>query len=173
MTFAKLVAATSAAVLLGGTAMADMHGAMPATVVEIVVGSKDHDTLEKAVVAAGLADTLSGAGPFTVFAPTDKAFSALPEGALEDALKPENVETLRKILGCHVVATKAMAADVVALVQQGGGMADVTTIGNCRLRLSVMDGKVKINDVVTVTAADLAAGNGVVHVIDGVLLPAG
>ncbi|WP_170297758.1 fasciclin domain-containing protein [Paracoccus litorisediminis] len=145
---------------------------MPATVVDIVAGSADHETLEKAVIAAGLAETLSGPGPFTVFGPTDKAFAALPAGALDDALKPENVEMLRKILGCHVVSSKAMAADVIALAEKGGGTAEVTTIGNCRLRLSVVDGKVKIDDVVTVTAADLAAGNGVVHVIDGVLMPA-
>ena len=172
MTFVKCAAATTAAILLGGTAMAAMNGSMPATVVEIVVGSKDHDTLEKAVIAAGLADTLSGAGPFTVFAPTDKAFSALPEETLAEVMKPENVDSLRKILSCHVVATKAMAAYVVALVEKGGGTADVTTIGNCRLQLSVKDGKVKIDDAITVTAADLAAGNGVVHVINGVLLPA-
>ncbi|MDS9470152.1 fasciclin domain-containing protein [Paracoccus sp. MBLB3053] len=173
MTFAKFGAAAAVALSLSTVAAtADMHGSMPATVVEIVTGSEDHETLEQAVIAAGLADTLSGAGPFTVFGPTDAAFAALPEGALDDALKPENVETLQKILGCHVVASKAMAADVIGLVEQGGGMAEVTTIGNCRLRLSVMDGKVMINDAVTVTAADLAAGNGVVHVIDGVLLPA-
>lgn len=168
MTFLKTSIA-AAAIAFAGAANADM---MPDTVVDIVVGSDAHETLEAAVIAADLAGTLSGEGPFTVFAPTDKAFGALPEGALEAALQPENKDMLTGILGCHVVAAKAMAADVVAMVEQGGGTAEVTTIGNCRLNLTVVDGMVKINDAVTVTAADLAAGNGVVHVIDGVLMPA-
>ncbi|AUM75373.1 fasciclin domain-containing protein [Paracoccus jeotgali] len=173
MTFLKTTAAAATALALTGFAtMAPAQDAMPATVVDIVVGSDAHTTLEAAVIAAGLAETLSGEGPFTVFAPTDEAFAALPAGALEDALKPENKEMLTSILGCHVVGAKAMAADVVKMVADGNGMAEVTTIGNCALKLSVMDGMVKINDSVTVTAADLEAGNGVVHVIDGVLMPA-
>lgn len=171
MTFLKSTIAATA-ILLGGAAFADNHDAMPATVVDIVAGSDAHETLEAAVIAADLAGTLSGEGPFTVFAPTDDAFAALPEGALEAALLPENKEMLTSILGCHVVAAKAMAADVIAMVEEGGGMTEVTTIGNCKLNLSVADGMVKINDAVTVTAADLAAGNGVVHVINGVLMPA-
>lgn len=166
----------AATIAFGGAAFADdmnkMSGDMPATVVDIVVGSDDHETLEAAVTAAGLVETLSGEGPYTVFAPTDAAFAALPEGALEDALKPENKEMLTKILGCHVVDTKAMAADVVKMVEDGDGMTEVTTIGNCRLKLSVDGDMVKINEGATVTAADLAAGNGVVHVIDAVLMPA-
>lgn len=171
MTFLKSTL-TIAALAVGTAAFADHHGDMPSTVVDIVAGSDDHETLETAVVAAGLAETLSGEGPFTVFAPTDGAFGALPAGALEDALKPENKDKLTAILGCHVVAAKAMAADVVKMIEDGGGSAEVTTIGNCRLNLTAEDGKVMINDAVTVTAADLAAGNGVVHVINGVLLPA-
>lgn len=158
--------------LSGTAALADGHGKMAGTVVDIVVGSDAHNTLEAAVIAADLAETLSGEGPFTVFAPTDEAFAALPAGALEEALKPENKDKLVQILGCHVVAAKAMAADVVKMVEEGGGSADVTTIGNCKLTLTVDHGMVKINDKVTVTAADLGAENGVVHVIRGVILPA-
>lgn len=163
------IVAVAATALMGSMALAQDT---PATVVDIVVNSDDHTTLESAVVAADMAETLSGAGPFTVFAPTDAAFAALPEGALDAALAEESKETLKAILGCHAVASKAMAADVIALVEQGGGSAEVTTVGNCRLTLTVADGVVRINDAVTVTAADLAAGNGVVHVIDGVLMPA-
>lgn len=164
-------AALAAVALTSGAALADSHGKMPGTVVDIVVGSDAHTTLETAVIAADLAGTLSGDGPFTVFAPTDDAFAALPEGALEMALKPENKETLAGILACHVVGAKAMAADVIAMVEQGGGMAEVKTLGDCTLSVKVMDGMVKINDDITVTAADLKAGNGVVHVVDGVVMP--
>ncbi|WP_207100993.1 fasciclin domain-containing protein [Paracoccus shandongensis] len=159
----------AAAALMGSVALAQDT---PATVVDIIVNSDDHATLESAVVAAGMAETLSGEGPFTIFAPTDEAFAALPEGALDAALAEESKDTLKAILGCHALASKAMAADVIALVEQGGGSAEVTTVGNCRLTLTVADGTVRINDAVTVTAADLVAGNGVVHVIDGVLMPA-
>lgn len=172
MSFTRFTAIAAGAVLMGSVALADNHGEMPATVVDIVVNSDAHTTLEAAVVAAGMAETLSGEGPFTIFAPTDAAFGALPAGALDAALAEESKDTLKAILGCHAVAAKAMAADVIAMVEQGGGTAEVTTVGNCKLNLTVADGMVKINDVVTVTAADLAAGNGVVHVIDGVLMPA-
>lgn len=145
---------------------------MPGTVADIVIASDDHTTLEQAVVAAGLAEALMGEGPFTVFAPTDAAFAALPKGALEEALMPENKDKLVQILGCHVVEAKAMAADVVQMIADDGGSHPVTTMGNCNLNLTLDGDMVKINDVVTVTAADLEAGNGVVHVIDGVLLPA-
>lgn len=166
-------AMTAAIVLAASAAFAkdDMH-AMPATVADIVVGSEDHTTLEQAIVAARMGDALMGKGPFTVFAPTDKAFAALPEGALADALKPENHDKLVRILGCHVVAARALAADVAKMIADDGGTRSVTTIGNCRLNLTMDGGMVKINDTVTVTAADLKAGNGVVHVINGVLLPA-
>ena len=145
---------------------------MPATVADIVMASEDHTTLEQAVVAAGLGDALMGEGPFTVFAPTDAAFAALPEGALEEALMPENKDMLVQILGCHVVETKALAADVTQMIADDGGAHPVTTMGNCNLNLTLDGDMVKINDSVTVTAADLQAGNGVVHIIDGVLLPA-
>lgn len=145
---------------------------MPATVADIVMASDDHTTLEQAVVAAEMGEALMGEGPFTVFAPTDAAFAALPEGALEEALMPENRDKLVQILGCHVVETRALAADVVQMIADDGGSHPVTTMGNCSLNLTLDGDMVKINDAVTVTAADLEAGNGVVHVIDGVLLPA-
>ena len=145
---------------------------MPATVADIVMASEDHTTLEQAVVAAEMGEALMGEGPFTVFAPTDAAFAALPEGALEEALMPENRDKLVQILGCHVVETRALAADVVQMIADDGGSHPVTTMGNCSLNLTLDGDMVKINDAVTVTAADLEAGNGVVHVIDGVLLPA-
>ncbi len=145
---------------------------MPATVADIVMASEDHTTLEQAVVAAEMGEALMGEGPFTVFAPTDAAFAALPDGALEEALMPENRDKLVQILGCHVVETRALAADVVQMIADDGGSHPVTTMGNCSLNLTLDGDMVKINDAVTVTAADLEAGNGVVHVIDGVLLPA-
>ena len=145
---------------------------MSATVADIVMESEDHTTLEQAVVAAEMGEALMGEGPFTVFAPTDAAFAALPDGALEEALMPENRDKLVQILGCHVVETRALAADVAQMIADDGGSHPVTTMGNCSLNLTLDGDMVKINDSVTVTAADLQAGNGVVHIIDGVLLPA-
>lgn len=145
---------------------------MPATVADIVIASEDHTTLEAAVLAADMGGTLMGEGPFTVFAPTDAAFSALPEGALDEVLMPENRDRLVQILGCHVVGARALAADVAQLIADGGGSHTVTTVGNCALNLTLDGDMVKINGAVTVTAADLEAGNGVVHVVNGVLMPA-
>ena len=166
----------TAAALFAVSAGAALAQNAPATVVDVAVGSPDHTTLVQAVTAAGLAETLQGAGPFTVFAPTNAAFAALPAGALDDLLKPENKEQLVGVLGCHVVEAKAMAADVTKMIADGNGSAEITTLGNCRLTATSMDGKVMIGGAggtpVTVTATDLEAGNGVVHVIDGVLLPA-
>ena len=165
-------AMTTAFALAASTALAQDAMEMPATVADIVMESEDHTTLEQAVVAAEMGEALMGEGPFTVFAPTDAAFAALPEGALEEALMPENREMLVQILGCHVVETKALAADVAQMIADDGGAHPVTTMGNCNLTLTLDGDMVKINDSVTVTAADMEAGNGVVHVIDGVLLPA-
>lgn len=144
----------------------------PQTVADVVAGSADHTTLLKAVTAAGLAETLSGEGPFTVFAPTDAAFAAVPADTLAAVMAPEGKEQLAQVLGCHVVAGKLMAADVAAAIEAGNGTAELTTIGNCRLTATQADGKVLLNGVVEVTGADLDAGNGVVHSINGVLLPA-
>lgn len=144
-------------------------------IVENAMNSKDHTTLVAAVVAAGLVDTLKSAGPFTVFAPTNAAFAALPAGTVENLLKPENKAMLTKILTCHVIGAKAMAADVMSMVKADGGMHKVKTVGGCELTLKVDGDKVTITDesggVAVVTIADVAQSNGVIHVIDKVLLP--
>lgn len=145
------------------------------TIVDVAAGSKDHTTLVAAVKAAGLAETLSGAGPFTVFAPVNAAFDALPAGTVETLLKPESKDQLTKILTCHVVPAKAMAADVAKMIADGSGMAKVKTVGGCELTAKLEGDKVMITDeaggMATVTAADLAGSNGVIHVIDKVLMP--
>ena len=133
------------------------------TVVDIAIGSPDHTTLVAAVQAAGLVETLSGDGPFTVFAPTNAAFEALPAGTVEDLLKPENKEKLTGILTFHVVSGNVMSGDL------SDGQV-VTTLNGQTATVSIKDGKVMIGDA-TVVAADLAGTNGVVHVIDKVLLP--
>jgi uncharacterized surface protein with fasciclin (FAS1) repeats len=144
-------------------------------IVENAMNSKDHTTLVAAVAAAGLVDTLKGAGPFTVFAPTNEAFAALPKGTVDNLLKPENKATLSKILTCHVVPAKAMAADVMAMVKADGGMHKVKTVGGCELTLKVDGDKVTVTDeaggVANVTIADVTQSNGVIHVVDKVLLP--
>lgn len=144
-------------------------------IIENAVNSKDHTTLVAAVKAAGLVETLEGKGPFTVFAPTNEAFAALPAGTVDNLLKPENKDQLVKILTCHVVAAKALSTDVVAMAKADGGTHVVDTVGGCKLALSVKDGKVMIKDeaggMATVTIADVIQSNGVIHVIDHVLLP--
>jgi uncharacterized surface protein with fasciclin (FAS1) repeats len=144
-------------------------------IIENAVNSKDHTTLVAAVKAAGLVETLSGPGPFTVFAPTDAAFKALPAGTVENLLKPENKAMLVKILTCHVIAAKALSTDVMSMAKADGGTHEVTTVGGCKLWLSVQDGKVMIKDeaggMSTVTIADVIQSNGVIHVVDHVLLP--
>jgi uncharacterized surface protein with fasciclin (FAS1) repeats len=137
---------------------------MPAevgTIVEVAQGNADFSTLVAAVVAADLAETLSGEGPFTVFAPTNAAFEALPAGLLEKLLLPENKDTLVKILTYHVVPSKVMAADVMA--------GDVTTVEGSTFTIAT-EGGVKVNTS-NVTATDVPASNGVIHVIDAVLVP--
>lgn len=172
LTIAALLttAAMAANPMVGG-------GEMFATknIVENAMNSKDHTTLVAAVSAAGLVDTLKGPGPFTVFAPTNAAFAALPAGTVENLLKPENKAALTKVLTCHVVAAKAMAADVMAMVKTDGGMHKVKTVGGCELTLKVDGDKVTVTDetggVANVTVADVVQSNGVIHVIDKVLLP--
>ncbi|MES2506588.1 MAG: fasciclin domain-containing protein [Verrucomicrobiota bacterium] len=132
------------------------------TIVGVAAGAGQFNTLVAAVKAAGLVETLSGEGPFTVFAPTDEAFAKLPAGALEDLLKPENKEKLTSILTYHVVSGKVMAADVKS--------GDVKTVNGKEAALKVADGKVTI-DKATVVKTDIAASNGVIHVIDTVLMP--
>jgi uncharacterized surface protein with fasciclin (FAS1) repeats len=145
------------------------------TVVDIAVGSPAHSTLVAAVKAGGLVETLQGAGPFTVFAPTNDAFAKLPAGTVESLLKPEAKATLVKILTYHVVAGNLDAASVVKAIEAGKGSAKVKTVSGGTLTASLKDGKVILTDengmTATVVAADLKSGNGVVHVIDSVVLP--
>ena len=136
---------------------------VPNTVVDIAVGSPDHTTLVAAVTAAGLVETLSGTGPFTIFAPTNAAFAALPAGTVENLLKPENKDKLTSILTYHVVAGNVMSA------QLSDGQKVVTLNGQ-ELTVAIKDGVVTINGA-KVVAADLAGSNGVIHVVDGVILP--
>jgi len=131
-------------------------------IVAVAQGNEDFSTLVAAITAAGLGDALSGAGPFTVFAPTNAAFETLPAGLLEKLLLPENKEVLTKILTYHVVSAKVMAADVTA--------GDVTTLEGSAFAVTT-EGGVKVNTS-NVTATDVPACNGVIHVIDAVLVPA-
>ncbi len=146
------------------------------TIVENAVNSADHTTLVAAVTAAGLVETLSGAGPFTVFAPTNDAFAKLPAGTVETLLLDENKDQLTKILTCHVVAANAMSGDIVGMIEADGGMHKIGTVGGCEFTAALKDGMVQITDgqgnVATVTVADVKQSNGVIHVIDTVLLPA-
>jgi uncharacterized surface protein with fasciclin (FAS1) repeats len=145
------------------------------TIVDIAVGSKDHTTLVAAVTAADLVAVLQGAGPFTVFAPVNAAFAKLPEGTVTTLLKAENKATLAKILTYHVVAGNLDAAAVVKAITDGGGKVVVTTVSGGKLTVSLKDGKVILTDenggVATVLVTDLKADNGVIHVIDSVVLP--
>jgi uncharacterized surface protein with fasciclin (FAS1) repeats len=144
-------------------------------VVDIAIGSADHTTLVAAVKATDLVATLKGKGPFTVFAPTNAAFNKLPAGTIESLLKPENKAKLAKILTYHVVSGNLDAAAVVAAIKSGNGKAVLTTVSGGKLTASMDMGKVKLTDEsgnsAFVTAADLKGTNGVVHVIDGVVLP--
>lgn len=138
------------------------HMAKP-TIVEIAAGNPDFSTLVAALKAAGLVEALSGAGPFTVFAPTNQAFAQLPAGTLDSLLLPENKDKLAAILTYHVVSGKVMAADVVKLTQAKSLEGDTIAI-------SVANGAVKV-DGANVVSTDLEASNGVVHVIDAVIMP--
>jgi uncharacterized surface protein with fasciclin (FAS1) repeats len=144
-------------------------------VVDIAIGSKDHTTLVAAVKAADLVTTLKSKGPFTVFAPTNAAFDKLPAGTVTSLLKPENKAQLAKILTYHVVSGNLDAAAVIAAIKAGNGTAVLTTVSGSKLTGSIDNGKVKLTDEngqsAFVTTADLKGSNGVVHVIDGVVLP--
>ena len=148
--------------LMGVFALAFTSMASAADIVDTAVAGK-FNTLVAAVKAAGLVDTLKGPGPFTVFAPTDEAFAKLPAGTLESLLKPENKEKLQTILTYHVVAGKVMAKDVAKL-------KSAKTVEGRSITVSTTGGGVMINDA-TVTKADVAASNGVIHVVDSVILP--
>jgi len=157
--------------MVGGAAMyADK------TIVENAVNSADHTTLVAVVQTAGLVGTLQGKGSFTVFAPTNAAFAVLPEGTVATRIKPENKDQLVRILTCHVVAADAMADAIRRMVADDKGMQPVKTVGGCEFTAMVSGDMVQIKDaiggVATVTIADVKQSNGVIHVIDRVLLPA-
>ena len=159
-------AAAPTATVIPATAVPATAVPAPKDIVDTAVADGRFTTLVAAVKAAGLVDTLKGAGPFTVFAPTDEAFAKLPAGTVENLLKPENLKTLKNILLYHVVAGKVMAADVVAL---DGKMAD--TVAGSAVNISVKDGKVFLNKNTQVIITDVVTTNGVIHVIDTVLMP--
>ncbi len=167
----KNVALFIAAGLLSINAMAQTKK----DIVDVAVGSKAHTTLVAAVKAADLVTTLKSKGPFTVFAPTNDAFAKLPAGTVENLLKPENKSKLAGILTYHVVAGNLDAKSVLAAIKKGGGKAVLTTVAGGKLTAAVEMGKVVLTDEnggkATVTATDLKATNGVIHVIDAVLLP--
>ena len=156
--------------MVGGAAMfADKN------IVENAVNSADHTTLVAAVQAAGLVETLSGPGPFTVFAPVNAGFDALPAGTVDTLLMPENKDQLTAVLTYHVVAGDIHAADLVKMIQDNGGSYKAATVQGGELTFSLEGDMVKITDgaggVATVTIADVDQSNGVIHVIDKVLLP--
>ena len=144
-------------------------------IIDNAVNSKDHSTLVAAVKAAGLAETLKGAGPFTVFAPTNAAFDALPAGTVDTLLKPEMKGDLTTVLTYHVVPGKVDATTLIGLIQAGGGTATVTTVQGGTLTASLAGESVNLTDakgnVATVTTADVMQSNGVIHVVDKVLMP--
>jgi uncharacterized surface protein with fasciclin (FAS1) repeats len=141
----------------------DAPADQPKDIVDTAIAAGQFKTLATALTAAGLVDTLKGPGPFTVFAPTDAAFAKLPDGTVADLLKPENKDKLKSILTYHVVAGKEMAKDIENL-------SSVKTVNGKDLTIKVVDGKVMVGDA-NVTTADVVASNGVIHIIDTVLLP--
>ncbi|MDX5376743.1 MAG: fasciclin domain-containing protein [Halomonas sp.] len=148
--------------VLAGAVQADHHGDKK-DIVDTAVAAGQFETLAAALEAAGLVETLKGEGPFTVFAPTDEAFGKLPEGTVESLLEPENREQLQAVLTYHVVPGKVMAEDAM-------GLDSTTTVQGQDITITTMDGSVMINDA-NVVQADIEASNGVIHVIDSVLLP--
>lgn len=156
--------------MVGGAPMLETK-----TIVENAANSKDHTTLVAAVKAAGLVDTLSGSGPFTVFAPTNAAFSKLPPGTVEMLVKPENKSKLTQILTCHVVSANAMSGAIAKMIKDDKGSHPVKTVGGCTLQAKMQGEKITLTDengnVATVTIADVKQSNGVIHVVDTVLLP--
>lgn len=157
--FRKTAYSLTAAMMMAGAALAGDHSK---DIVDTAIGADDFNTLVAAVEAAGLVDTLKGEGPFTVFAPTDAAFAALPEGTVETLLKPENKDQLVAILTYHVVAGKVMSGDL-------SDDMTATTVQGSDIMID-LDNGVMINDA-TVVSADIEADNGVIHVIDKVIMP--
>src|ERR1700751_2407107 len=163
--------ASEKSVTVGGAAMFPSKN-----IIENAMNSKDHTTLVAAVKAAGLVETLEGAGPFTVFAPTNEAFDKLPAGTVDTLLKPENKAALTKILTYHVVAGRLSAADLMKKIKEGNGSAQLSTVEGGKLWVMVHDGKhIMLKDekggTELVTIADIFQSNGVIHVIDSVVMP--
>ncbi|GAC1539351.1 MAG: fasciclin domain-containing protein [Ramlibacter sp.] len=166
------VGAGASTKMVGGAAMYPSKD-----IIDNAVNSKDHTTLVAAVKAAGLVDTLKGPGPFTVFAPTNEAFAALPAGTVDTLLKPENKGTLTKVLTYHVVPGRIDAKALAQQIQAGGGKAMLKTASGGTLTATMSGSSVVITDAkggaATVTIADVYQSNGVIHVVNKVLLPAG
>ncbi|MGR3369730.1 MAG: fasciclin domain-containing protein [Sagittula sp.] len=145
------------------------------TIVENAVNSPIHTTLVAAVKQAGLVDTLNSEGPFTVFAPTDKAFGMVSDESLQQLMMPQHKEQLGQILACHVVAANAMSDALMGMIADDGGMHPVPTVGGCTLQAKMSGNNIVLTDEngreATVTLADVRQSNGVIHVIDRVLLP--
>jgi len=156
--------------MVGGAAMYPSKN-----IVENAMNSSDHTTLVAAVKAAGLVDTLAGPGPFTVFAPTNEAFAKLPMGTVDSLLKPENQQTLAKVLTYHVVAGNISAEELKKMIKAGHGKTELKTVSGGSLWAMEKGGKIMLQDekggTATVTIADVYQSNGVIHVIDSVLLP--
>ncbi|WP_397542292.1 fasciclin domain-containing protein [Roseovarius salis] len=179
--FGKLAIAATTAMLTAsaGFAANPMVGGAPMyadkTIVENAVNSDDHETLVTAVKAAGLVETLQGEGPFTVFAPTDAAFGKLPDETVKALLTPPYKDKLTEILTCHVVPADAMAADIRGMIDDDGGMHVVPTLGGCELEARHDGANLMLTDergqTIKVTIADVEQSNGVIHVIDTVILP--
>ena len=157
-------------VMVGGAAMYPNRN-----IVENAVNSRDHTTLVAAVKAAGLVDTLSGAGPFTVFAPTNAAFAKLPAGTVDTLLQPANKSTLQSVLTYHVVPGRLTAADLMARIKAGNGQARLTTVQGGTLTASMMGNRIMLTDakggMSHVTQGNVMQSNGVIHVTDGVSIP--
>ena len=157
-------------VIVGGAAMYPSKN-----IIQNAINSKDHTTLVAAVKAAGLVETLASAGPFTVFAPTNSAFNMLPKGTVETLLKPANKATLTGILTYHVVAGNLSSKDLMKMVKAGNGTAQLTTVAGGKLWVMKKNGKLWIKDekggVAQITIKDVNQSNGVIHVINKVLMP--
>lgn len=188
MTFKTALIATLAASTLGASAYAESHAGTDnpmvggaamfpdRTIVENAVNSADHTTLVAAVKAAGLVDTLNSEGPFTVFAPTNAAFDMISDESLNALLQPEAKAQLTQILTCHVVAANAMSDAIADMIADDGGTHPVQTVGGCTLQAKMDGSSITLTDEngreASVTVADVRQSNGVIHVIDRVLLPA-
>lgn len=178
LTAAVAAALAATTTLVAAPVLADNHMAKKAeaNIVQTAMSTGMHNTLVAAVKAAGLVDTLSSPGPFTVFAPTDAAFAKLPAGTVETLVKPENKGTLTTILTYHAVPGKVTAGDLVKLINANGGKATIKTVQGGTLTAMLQGGNVVITDAkggkTTVVKADVMTSNGVVHVTDGVFLPA-